>query len=170
VFTANLHEISVHFNGVLTIHLLKKMQEPKSMDVSPEFNTFSPQEMFQLTSVDVRDVQLDVKYQSEESSIFFRIVSGNLDVKVSDTFSAEMERITKKKPPNKTVIQMIFTGFDEYNSSKDFNNNTSPIFKDLLRYPEQGRIYIGFSTHQTTGCCIHLAARVIPTVCTILYI
>jgi hypothetical protein len=71
-----------------------------------------------------------------------------------------MERITKKKPPSKTTIQMIFTGFDEYENNK----NVSRVFKDLLPYPEQGRVYIGFSTHQTTGCCSHLAARVIPTV------
>src|SRR5947199_7970195 len=72
-----------------------------------------------------------------------------------------MERITKKRPPNNTTIQMIFTGY-ENSSPRDY---VSPVFKDLLPYPEQGRIYIGFPTHQTTGCCSHLAARVIPTVC-----
>ena len=76
-------------------------------------------------------------------------------------FSVEMERITKKKPPKKTTVQMIFTEFD--NSSK---RDMSKVFKNLLPYPEQGRIYIGFQTHQTTGCCSHFAARVIPTVCT----
>src|SRR5690349_159959 len=75
-----------------------------------------------------------------------------------------MERLTKKKPSSKTVIQMIFTGFDEHTLSRDFNENTLIIFKDLLQYPEQGKIYIGFSTHQTTGCCSHLSARVISTV------
>src|SRR5205823_8229374 len=134
--------------------------------------------------VNVRSVQLNIKrllipanmdakqwnslpitnFQMEETSIILRIASGNLDVKVSKAFSAEMERITKKKPPSKTTIQMIFTGFDEYNSSRDCNENVPSVFKDLLQYPEQGRIYIGFSTHQTTGCCSHLAARVIPTV------
>jgi hypothetical protein len=78
-----------------------------------------------------------------------------------------MEQITKKKPPRKTSIQMIFTGFNEHNLSSDSDENISPVFKDLLQYPEQGKIYIGFSTDQTTGCCSHLAARVIPTVCTL---
>ncbi|CAB4474438.1 hypothetical protein RhiirA5_500084 [Rhizophagus irregularis] len=160
VFTVNLQDISVYFNDAMPIQLSKKMQEPKFMNITSEYDVFSPQKLFHLTSVDVRDVQLDAKYQSEKSSIFFRIASGNLDVKVSDAFSAEMERIVKKKPPNKTIIQMIFTGFDEHNSS---SKSVSPVFKDLFRYPNQGRLYIGFSTQQTTGCCSHLAARVIPT-------
>jgi hypothetical protein len=174
----------VYFNKTLAIQLSKKMQEPRLMNITSSFDTYSPQKMFRLTSVDVRRIQLDVKrlvdptniiakqwrsvpitnYQVEEKSIFLRIASGNLDVKVSNSFSVEMERTTKKKPPSKTSIQMIFTGFDELNSSGDFNRNVSPVFKDLLPYPEQGRIYIGFPTHQTTGCCSHLAARVIPTV------
>jgi hypothetical protein len=153
--------------------------EPKLMNISPEIDIYSPRKMFQLTSVYVRDVQLEVKrillptnmsanqwcstdFQTEQASILLRITSGNLDVNVSETFSAEMERITKKKPPRQTTIQMIFTGFNEH---ENYNGTISSVFKDLLPYPEQGRIYIGFSTHQTTGCCSHLAARVIPTVC-----
>ena len=173
----------MYFNKTLVIQLSKKMQEPRLMNITSSFDTYSPQKMFQLTSVDVRRIQLDVKrlvdptniiakqlrsssitnYQVEEKTIFLRVASGNLDVKVSNAFSVEMERTTKKKPPRKTTIQMIFTGFDEHNPSEDFNS--SPVFKDLLPYPDQGKIYIGFPTHQTTGCCSHLSARLIPTVC-----
>ncbi|RIA79159.1 histidine kinase-like ATPase, partial [Glomus cerebriforme] len=159
-FTGNLKEVSVYFNNTLVIQLSKKMQEPKSIEISSEFDTFSPQKIFRLTSVDIRDVQLDVERlivptnfssdhtQTEKASIFLKIASGNMDVQVSNGFSSEMERITKKKPPNKTNIQMIFTGFDKH---EYYNKNVSSAFKDLLPYPEQGRIYIGFSTHQTTG-------------------
>ena len=45
------------------------------------------------------------------------------------------------------------------------NSSEDNIFKDLLSYSGQGRIYIRFLTHQTTGCCSQFAARVIPTVC-----
>jgi hypothetical protein len=138
--------------------------------------------MFNLTSVEVGRVQLDVErlvvttnfsvrhlhlinYQTEKASIFLKTADGDVDVRVSNEFSLKMEQITKKKPPRKTFIQMIFTGFNEHNLSNDSDENISPVFKDLLQYPEQGKIYIGFSTDQTTGCCSHLAARVIPTVC-----
>ncbi|RIA98330.1 hypothetical protein C1645_140577 [Glomus cerebriforme] len=180
-FTGNLQDISVYFNDALVIQLSKKMQDPKSMNITSGFNTFSPQMMFNLTSVNVRGVQLNIKklviptnmnarqwrslpitdFQVEEASILLRIANGNLDVNVSNVFSAEMERITKKKPPSKTTIQMIYAGFEEY---RKYNRIISPVFKDLLPYPEQGKIYIGFPTFQTTGCCSHLAARVIPTV------
>ena len=59
---------------------------------------------------------------------------------------------------------MLFTEFNEHNTSKDYYKDLSPIFKDLISYPEQGKIYIGFPTNQTTGSSSHLAARVIPTV------
>ncbi|GBB83172.1 hypothetical protein RclHR1_00010054 [Rhizophagus clarus] len=178
-FTENLKEVSVHFNNTLVIQLSKEMQKPKLIKIASEFNTYSSQKMFHLTSVNVRDVRLYVKrllvptsfnirqlrsvsYQKEEKSIFLRIAGGNLDVKVGNEFSAEMEEIVKKKPPNKTSIQMIFTGFHEH------NDDITPVFKDLLPYPKQGKIYIGFPTDQTTGCSSHLAARVIPTMSRVL--
>ncbi|EXX52939.1 hypothetical protein RirG_248640 [Rhizophagus irregularis DAOM 197198w] len=180
-FTGNLRELSVYFNDTLVIGLSKKMQDPKAMNIASEINKNSPQKIFQLTSVDVRNVQIDATrilipknmsakhwrslqitdFQIEKASVSLKIASGNLNVKISNEFSAEMERITKKKPPSKTTIQMIFTGFEEH---ENYNKNVSRVFKDLLPYPELGRVYIGFSTHQTTGCCSHLAARVIPTV------
>ncbi|EXX64311.1 hypothetical protein RirG_143960 [Rhizophagus irregularis DAOM 197198w] len=142
-FTENLREVSVHFNNMLVIQLSKKMQELTAIKIASEFNKYSSQKMFHLTLVNVRNVQLYVKrlfvptnfnvrqlrstsYQTEEKNIFLRIASGNLDVNISNEFSAEMEETVKKKPPSKTSIQMIFTGFHEHNS------DVSPVFKDLL--------------------------------------
>jgi hypothetical protein len=177
----------VYFNNTLVIELSKTVLKSVSVDISPEFDTYSPQKMFHLTSMNIGDVQLTVKklfipenvnnwrslpinnIEMEEVFISLKIASGNLDVKVSNTFSNEMERVTKKKPPSKTTIQVIYTGYDEHNSSVNYENSISSIFEDLFPFPNQGRIYIGFPTHQTTGCCIHLAARVIPTVCTLIF-
>ena len=169
----------MYFNDTLVIQLSKEKSRPTPVDSATAFDTYSPQRMFRLTSVDVRDVQMDVmrllvptdinarklrlnSYQKEKKSAFFRIASGNLNVEVSNKFSAEMERITKKRLPSRTSIQMIFNKFDEF---EDYISNISPVFKDLLPHPEPGRIFIGFPTHQTTGCCSHISARVIPTVC-----
>ncbi|CAG8589024.1 5426_t:CDS:10 [Diversispora eburnea] len=180
-FTENLREVIVYFNKKCIIHIKKKMATPRPMNIPPGLNAISPQKMFVLKSVDVRQVQLDVErliiqkkglftmlatndFQKEETSIFLRVATGHLDVQITKAFSNEMERTTKKKPPSKTTIQMIFTGYDEHNSSSDRNEKISEIFKNLLPYPEQGRIFIGFPTHQTTGCSSHLAARLIPTV------
>ncbi|CAJ0748626.1 5817_t:CDS:2, partial [Entrophospora sp. SA101] len=69
-----------------------------------------------------------------------------------------------KLKTNNTTIQMIFTGHDERNLPGNSNKKILNVFKDLTPFPDQGRIFIGFPTHQTTGCSVHLAARVIPTV------
>ena len=169
----------MYLNDTLVIQLSKKIKEPKLMKITSKFDTFSPQKIFRLTSVNVQAAQLSINrllvptnmsvkqwcssqindFQTEEKSIFLRIASGNLEVKVDNETSKEMERTTKKKPPKKTTIQMIYSVFGEYHS------NISPIFEDLIPYPGQGKIYIGFPTNQTTGCCSHAAAFVIPTVC-----
>jgi len=170
----------VYIDDTEILNLSKKMSDSRTMDIASGLSTYSPRNMFHLKSVDVRNVQIDVERllvtsstrtvascPKENGTIFLRIAAGHLDVHVTKEFSAEMERSTKKKPPSKTMIQMLFSGFDEHNSSAADNSQkkaSTGIFKDLLPYPEQGRIFIGFPTHQTTGCSSHLAARVIPTV------
>ncbi|CAJ0746048.1 3665_t:CDS:10, partial [Entrophospora sp. SA101] len=175
-FTGNLNKITVYFNEIQVIHLTKTVHELPSMPIKPEIRTNSPDNLFKLTSVDIFEVQMDVKrlitspgtpinpYSLEEDSIFLKIASGNVDLNIPDSFCMEMERTTKKRPPKNTKIQMIFTDFDEQSSSSDQNNYASEIFRDLLPFPAQGRIFIGFPTFQTTGCSAHLAARLIPTV------
>jgi hypothetical protein len=93
--------------------------------------------------------------QLEEVSISFRIINGDLYV-------VDGKGFPDKKPPGIPVVQMTFPGFNK--------SSEVPIFKDLLSYPEQGRIYVGLSTHQTTGCCSHFSARFVPTVCICIYV
>ncbi|CAG8699615.1 4190_t:CDS:10, partial [Gigaspora margarita] len=178
-FTVNLREVSVYFDdhNHCIIHLKKQMGSPRSMAIRSDINKCSPKNMFKLESVEVCDVQLNVRriiptdmslskslfrnYPTENASIRLCVASGNLKVQVQKEFVAEMERMTKKKPPSQTTMQLIFTRNDD---NFEFKNKMSKIFQDLLPFPEQGRIFIGFRTHQTTGCSVHIAARVIPTV------
>ncbi|KAK4520409.1 Vacuolar protein sorting-associated protein 13 [Mucor velutinosus] len=154
----------------------------------------TPQRMFTITGADMRQIQLDAeKYTPpslfapltnflssksklpsssnndgrnekglpvEKASIFLRVVAGALKVSVSRDFEKEMERATKKKPPSTTKFQLVYTGKEEL----DVSENGNQIFKDLIPFPHQGRVFIGFPTHQTTGCCCHMASRFIPTV------
>ncbi|CAG8511335.1 12498_t:CDS:10, partial [Dentiscutata erythropus] len=178
-FTVNLREVSVYFDdhSHCIIHLKKQMGSPRPMAIRSDINKNSPKNMFKLESVEVRDVQFSVhriipsdvslskslfsSYPKENASIHLCVASGNLKVQVQKEFVAEMERMTKKKPPSQTTMQLIFTRNDD---NFEFKNNMSKIFQDLLPFPEQGRVFIGFRTHQTTGCSVHIAARVIPTV------
>lgn len=74
----------------------------------------------------------------------------------SKRMEKEMERTTKKKPPAKSDIQIIYSNYDEFEGS-DGKSKKSPVFENLILGPStQGKIFIGFPTHQTTGCSIHV--------------
>ncbi|CAG8625260.1 16108_t:CDS:10 [Gigaspora margarita] len=151
---------------------------PRPIEFRSDINNESPKKMFKLESVNVYDVLFNTSRviippgiigtislsdcQEEKASVRFQIASGNLKVQVQDEFSVEMERLTKKKPPRQTAIQIILPGY--HDTSSDTNASSLDIFRDLLPFPEQGKVFIGFRTHQTTGYSMHLAARVIPTV------
>ncbi|CAJ0904717.1 4399_t:CDS:10 [Entrophospora sp. SA101] len=174
-FTGNLNKITVYFDNIQVIQLTKKMDVPRPMSIKHGIKKNSPNNLFELKSVNVYKAQLDVNilitstkspiknFLSGKSTIFLKIASGNVDLKIPEPFRVEMERATKKWPPKNTKIQMIFTSYDEQCSS-DQNKYISNVFRDLLAFPEQGKIFIGFPTFQTTGCSAHLAARLIPTV------
>ncbi|KAF9202020.1 hypothetical protein BGZ49_007791 [Haplosporangium sp. Z 27] len=169
-FTGNLRDISVYLDHHRILNIAKKMQEPRPMTLPKTMYLTSPQKIFTLKSVDLQSIQMDAtrmevsrwtrEVSTSVTTIFLRTASGNLDVKVSKQFSTEMERTTKKYPPSQTAIQILYVGHDEKQASAE--NKT--IFKDLVPFPEQGRIFIGFPTHQTTGFCSHVAGRFIPTV------
>ncbi|CAI2188896.1 2664_t:CDS:2, partial [Funneliformis geosporum] len=174
VFMSNLQGVSVFFNNTLVINLSKKLSDISHIKITPEINTYSPNKMFQLTKLSIIDIPMDAtsllipKESSEqqslvtnyqETSMLLKVANGKLTIMVTDEFSKEMNRIIKKDLPNDTIIDMMFTEFD-----RNYDKPISPIFKDLFPYPEQGRIYIGFSTYQTTGCCLNLSAHLVPSV------
>jgi hypothetical protein len=75
----------------------------------------------------------------------------------------EMERTTKKPPPRETQVHVVWTSAEEQAASKETLDKV-PLLQELLPFPNQGRVFIGFPTHQTTGITAHMAAHVIPTV------
>jgi hypothetical protein len=191
-FTANLKQVEVFFDTQQIFSITKRVAEPRAMTIdSRRMLLTTPQRMFTISGSDMRQIQLDSeKYTPpslfaplanflssskkvfdeekkntsrlpvEKGSIFLRVVTGSLQVSVSRDYEKEMERATKKKPPKTTKFQLVYTGKEELDASE----NRNQIFKDLIPFPHQGRVFIGFPTHQTTGCCCHMASRFIPTV------
>lgn len=115
------------------------------------------------------------------ASLFLRVVTGNVDVSVSRSFSTELERATKKPPPRQTQYSLIWTSKDEWDASRGLgprdssaassakvlsgDDDARSVFDGLLSdLNAQGRVFIGFATHQTTGSAASVAARFIPTV------
>ena len=95
-----------------------------------------------------------------KSSVTLHRTTAHIATSVSQSFSRELERATKKPPPKTTSISLLtttYTGGDSLASGSDILSAALPV--------KGGRIYIGFSTHQTTGLNAHIAIpSLIPTV------
>ncbi|KAG4097577.1 hypothetical protein H8356DRAFT_993004 [Neocallimastix lanati (nom. inval.)] len=103
------------------------------------------------------------KFEPIELTHFMKVTTGSFNANLPTAVKREMERTTKKNPPSRTDISILSTNYDEYESSTSIRDKSN-IFNNLIPYPDQGKIFIGFPTQQTTGCCIHLLGHLIPTV------
>jgi hypothetical protein len=92
----------------------------------------------------VNQVQLDVVVKDDANySLFMRQATGTFGVSLNATYVKEMERTTKKKPPKTTDVHIMWSNFDEYESSSGIRGKNS-MFDDLVpSTAEQGRIFIG---------------------------
>src|SRR6201996_5069797 len=104
-----------------------------------------------------------------QGTVFLRISTVKIQTSVSSSFSAELERATKKPPPKSTKIAILTTSYDEATATQsNFSGVTGDkadiLFSSVLP-TKHGRIFIGFPTAQTTGMLCHISApSVIPTV------
>ncbi|KAK4179518.1 hypothetical protein QBC36DRAFT_72684 [Triangularia setosa] len=104
------------------------------------------------------------------STIFLRVTAATIETNVSASFSAELERATKKSPPKETKLSILTSSYDETVASEMSASSqaakVADIFASVLPSKKPGgRIFIGFPTAQTTGAGMHIfAPSVIPTV------
>jgi hypothetical protein len=102
------------------------------------------------------------------TTVFLRISTAQISSSVSASFSHELERATKKPPPKNTKLAILTSSYDEMIATSAGASNgeskDADIFASVLP-TRNGKIFIGFPTHQTTGVLAHIAAHsVIPTV------
>lgn len=103
--------------------------------------------------------------------IHLQFCTVEVETRVTRTFSAEIERATKKPPPRTTRIALLTSPYHDskaLSSSSKTSGSTaylaSRIFRDVLPR-DNGRVFIGFSTAQTTPFLAHVSApSLIPTV------
>lgn len=102
---------------------------------------------------------------SHESSL--RIFAADVLVQVDRNLGRELERATKKPPPKRTKLQLIFSPATEGEQDAKAAVDGAEIFAGLkpdLAGERNAKIFIGQATAQTTGIAGHIAARFIPTV------
>ncbi|KAI8587693.1 hypothetical protein BDZ88DRAFT_453803 [Geranomyces variabilis] len=169
-FTSTLKRVEVLVDDQPVLIFDKKTTEPRPLTFSKKVYTLSSPSIFTLDSVGIRTVQLDVQVKEDTAKdlsayqTFMRIASASLNVRASSQLTRDMERSTKKKPPSQTTMQIMWSNWDEYESSSAVRGKLH-MFDDLLPAAnDQGRIFIGFPTFQTTGSMAQLAAHLIPTV------
>lgn len=167
-FTRNLKQVIVMFDERKVLDFEKKVAEPRPIEFSrKQFNLSSPNNIFHLSAVTVCKIQLDVTVDrcnssAEKSTLFMRTATGTFKVTLNRQMSAEMERTTKKKAPSVTESHIMWSNWDEYESSSTARSS-NPMFDNLVpkSATEQGRVFIGFPTHQTTGAALHLASHLV---------
>lgn len=92
---------------------------------------------------------------------YSRLATAHLTTNVPKSVIADMNRTTKKNPPKHTQLKLLMTNYEEFEASEKLQSALSVL---ILKPDDQGHIYIGFPTHQTTGAAFQLAAHFIPTV------
>ena len=103
------------------------------------------------------------------ATLFVHVNRAAIKTSVSHSFSAELERATKKPPPRITTVSLLSASYDENvatsASSSSSTSGSSKIFDSFVPTNGKGRIFIGFTTNQTTGLNVHISTpSVIPTV------
>ena len=101
------------------------------------------------------------------ATIFLHVNKATVRTLVSPSFSSELERATKKPPPKSTTVSLLSASYDEQVASTSSNKaSMAPtIFGTFIPIEGKGRVFIGFTTNQTTGLNVHISTpSIIPTV------
>lgn len=104
---------------------------------------------------------------SSSATIFLHVNKATVKTLVSQSFSSELERATKKPPPKYTTVSLLSASYDEQVASTPSNKASAAptIFSTFIPTEGKGRVFIGFTTNQTTGLNVHISTpSVIPTV------
>ena len=102
------------------------------------------------------------------ATVFLHVNKATVRTMANQGFSSELERATKKPPPKSTTVSLLSASYDEQVASSPSSTRASEapkVFSSFIPINGKGRIFIGFTTNQTTGLNVHISTpSVIPTV------
>jgi len=170
-FTRHLSNAKVSVGSGEILSLQKLIAPPDMVDSVPKwpFQLSSPHGLFTIQRAEKSVVQVRLTVHEGEnwtqSTVFASQYTANLKSNPSKQLITQMQRVTKKKPPSECHVACLVAS-DE---SGFVGGQSEGLAAEILRgsfvpAENQGRVFIGFSTHQTTGCALHISAPVIPTV------
>ncbi|KAI9838454.1 MAG: hypothetical protein M1837_002476 [Sclerophora amabilis] len=100
------------------------------------------------------------------ANINLHVTTAKVSTSVNNSFAKELERATKKPPLKSTKLALltVSSAGDVVSKSSATSAQSMAIFTSVLP-KENGKVFIGFPTSQTTGVLAHISAdAVIPTV------
>ena len=110
---------------------------------------------------------MDEDWTSQLSkTIFLHVNTATIRTSTSSSFNQELERATKKPPPKTTKLAVLTAPYLAGVAQPKATGSplSADVFATVLP-TKNGKIFIGFPTHQTTGLSAHISApSVIPTV------
>ena len=103
------------------------------------------------------------------ASLFVHVNKAIIRTSTSQNFKSELERATKKPPPKTTTVSLLSASYDEMVASSAASSGaegaSSKIFDAFVPKRGKGRVFIGFTTNQTTGLNVNISTpSIIPTV------
>jgi len=192
-FTRSLSSIELHFDDYKLLSLHRQGAPESSIPLNPSpISLISPKRSMQITSASLQPVQIKATYMNITQHIptapttgfkklfsrlapptpppslsatttaiaFLRVATAQLSISIGPKFASEFERAQKKPPPRQTKLSLLCINKHEFDAS----TANDPLFAGLIP-KTQGRVYIGFPTHQTTGFRGHVGApALVPTV------
>ncbi|PRP77691.1 hypothetical protein PROFUN_00552 [Planoprotostelium fungivorum] len=191
-FTNNLTRIDVYQDDNLMYSTTKEIiHSSSSLMDNLNRKVYSTEKLLKLNSLVRHRVRFSAKDHTKEGEGYSTEVE-QLEAKVNVTLDEGLEnqmiRILGKRFPEESKIRLIFDGQqmesstieeqereekrgeDDWSEGEEVkpeeNSKKTPreLLSEISPYPNRGRIFIGFSSHQTTGSGYHLAAQFIPTV------
>lgn len=191
IFTSCLQEVGISVDGVTQFRVSKSSQEnPEKAfatfgSISPHFgDLFTLPQFYKATSVSLEFMK---QYKSAKKPVglfnrFLKTISGEAQMEdtfrrpgtwkaqytvvtcciaaaPSQSFKKAFERVTKKSPKSSISVSVLIPEQVAEGSAK-----LHPILARVLPNGSQGKLYIGFETHQTSSGCFHVNAPFVPTI------
>ena len=187
--TLNLFELKKYFTKVLcftksierlTIEINQKVvfQISKSKQIIEATKCSLASKQFNLNSTDHQFVRLNSFIETEQtfeienhSSIQLNHLDVQASIQIDKQFEKQIQQIIKKELPQTISIQFLFPKIEifQQENMKFFDKNE--ILKEIIplkfhqnQLHPHGQIFIGLSTHQTTGLGMHIFTHLIPTI------
>ena len=168
-FTRHIHKISIEINNTVVFQATKTKRFLPSMQITLPRRS-KERNLFSLKSF----VQTEQIFQiGDGSSITLNHIDVEAGVDIDEDFHRQLQGVLKKRLPPMIHIEFLYPskqvnslqgGKDEPSSNLASLEKLVPMRCHEGRLIPAGQIFIGLSTHQTTGIGMHVFTHLVPTI------